>query len=171
VTKGSSENILFEKNDSNKIEIKKDSLIHKGNLTGGRSRKAIMSVVMQNLHNLKDAYNKRLKSKPGFGGKLWVKYAIDEFGKVVYCEAIQDSLGDDSLKIQIVQIVKTWKFENIYKPGDITEVVYPFVFSPPSYSPYGYRSEFKGKVNLIPLLIILGLVGIIISFVITNQNH
>jgi hypothetical protein len=142
-----------------------DTTKHKANLTGGRSRKSIMNVVMEHLHELKYAYNQRLKVRPGFGGKIVMKYAIDEFGKVIYCEAVEDSIGDDILKKQIIQNIKAWKFENINKLGDVTEVVYPFVFTPPDYS------EINSKYAYSALGIVLSIAVIIISIVFLNQNH
>jgi hypothetical protein len=128
-----SDSLISKRTGTNVTETKRDTTIHKANLTGGRSRKAIMEIVMSNISKLKEAYNRRMKlrGKPYFGGKLYIKFAIDEFGKVIYCEAIEDRLGDSTLASQCVRIVKSWQFGNISKPGDITEVIYPFVFSPP----------------------------------------
>jgi hypothetical protein len=148
------------------IAEKQDTLKHGGKLTGGRSRKAIMFVVMNNIAELKRIYNERLILKPGLRGKIWVKYAIDEFGNVIYCEAIQDSVGDELLRNQIIQNIKTWKFENIYKPGDVTTVVYPFVFSQSGY----INNSSKGKNILIGVLITLGIFTIAtIAIIIQSQ--
>lgn len=100
-----------------------------GALTGGRSKASIMRVVMQNLAALRYAYNKRLREKPGLKGKITVKFAIDEFGKVIFCEVINSTMGDPSLEATVASKIKRWVFEKIDKPGDVTEVVYPFVFS------------------------------------------
>ncbi len=100
-----------------------------GALTGGRSKASIMRVVMQNLAALRYAYNKRLREKPGLKGKITVKFAIDEFGKVIYCEVVESTMGDPELESTVVGKIRLWVFEKIDKPGDITEVIYPFVFS------------------------------------------
>ncbi len=39
------------------------------------------------------------------------------------------ALQDPNLLQQVVSIVKSWNFGKIDKPGDITEAVYPLVFS------------------------------------------
>ena len=88
-----------------------------------------MRVVMQNLAALRYAYNKRLREKPGLKGKITCKFAIDEFGKVIFCEVVNSDMDDSTLEADIVDKIKRWVFEKIDKPGDVTEVVYPFAFS------------------------------------------
>lgn len=100
-----------------------------GSLTGGRSKASIMRVVMQNLAALRYAYNRRLREKPGLKGRITVKFAIDEFGKVIFCQVVSSTMGDPPLESTVVSKIKRWVFEKIDKPGDVTEVVYPFVFS------------------------------------------
>ncbi|MBN1309736.1 MAG: AgmX/PglI C-terminal domain-containing protein [Chitinispirillaceae bacterium] len=100
-----------------------------GALTGGRSKASIMRVVMQNLAALRYAYNKRLREKPGLKGKITVKFAIDEFGKVIFCQVVETTMGDPELESTVAAKIRLWVFEKIDKPGDVTEVIYPFVFS------------------------------------------
>jgi hypothetical protein len=88
-----------------------------------------MRVVMQNLAALRYAYNKRLREKPGLKGKITCKFAIDEFGKVIFCEVVNSDMDDSTLEADIIDKIKRWVFEKIDKPGDVTEVVYPFAFS------------------------------------------
>jgi TonB family protein len=98
-------------------------------LTGGRSKASIMRVVMQNIAALRHAYNKRLREKPGLKGKITVKFAIDEYGKVIFCQIVESTMGDPDLESEVAAKIRRWIFEKIDKPGDVTEVVYPFVFS------------------------------------------
>jgi TonB family protein len=98
-------------------------------LTGGRSKASIMRVVMQNIAALRYAYNKRLREKPGLKGKITIKFAIDEYGKVIFAQVVESTMGDTDLEAEIAGKIKRWVFEKIDKPGDVTEVVYPFVFS------------------------------------------
>jgi TonB family protein len=107
------------------VNIKERSL----HTIGGRSKMEIMRVVMQNLSALRYAYNQRLREKPGLKGKITVKFVIDEFGTVMHCEVVESSMGDNLLEAKVTGKIIRWKFERIDKPGDITEVVYPFVFS------------------------------------------
>jgi TonB family protein len=96
---------------------------------GGRSRNSIMAVVFQNLSALRYLYNNRLNSKPGLKGKITVKFAVDEFGNVLHCEIVESSIADSELEQKVVAKIRAWRFEKIDKPGDVTEIVYPFVFA------------------------------------------
>ena len=119
------------------LDLKKRGSLHMsapdflkgGSLTGGRSKASIMRVVMQNLAALRYAYNKRLREKPGLKGKITCKFAIDEFGKVIFCQVVESTMADPELEGTVSEKIKRWVFEKIDKPGDVTEVVYPFVFS------------------------------------------
>lgn len=111
------------------LKVSAPNFVKGGALTGGRSKSSIMRVVMQNLAALRYAYNKRLREKPGLKGKVTVKFAIDEFGKVIFCQVVNSTMGDATFETLVVSRVKRWVFEKIDKPGDVTEVVYPFVFS------------------------------------------
>lgn len=100
-----------------------------GAFMGGRSRQSILRVVMQNMNALRYAYNRRLLQVPGLNGKIVVRFAIDEMGKVVFCDIVEASLSDEKLQKEIVSQIRNWRFDRIDKVGDITEVRYPFVFS------------------------------------------
>ncbi len=94
-----------------------------------RSKSSIMSIVMLNLKYLRYAYNKRLQERPGIKGKITVKFAIDEFGKTIYSSIVGSTIDDKVLEKNVRDYVKSWEFCPINNNGDITEVVYPFVFS------------------------------------------
>jgi TonB family protein len=95
----------------------------------GRSRASIMKVVMKYLHNMRTAYNRRLKVKGGIRGKIYIKFKIDQYGRVFYSKLVSSTLDDELLNQAIVEQIKYWKFDFLYREGDVTEVVYPFVFS------------------------------------------
>ena len=111
------------------LKIVSPDFVTGGQLTGGRSRASIQRVVMQNMAALRHAYNRRLREKPGLNGKITVKFAIDEFGKVIFAQVVETTMNDAELEQIVVARVRSWAFEKIDKPGDVTEVVYPFVFS------------------------------------------
>jgi TonB family protein len=111
------------------LKVSSPDFLKGGALTGGRSRASIQRVVMQNMAALRYAYNKRLREKPGLTGKITVKFAIDEFGKVIFAQVVESTMADSELETTVVSRVKSWNFEKIDKPGDVTEVTYPFVFS------------------------------------------
>ena len=88
-----------------------------------------MRVVMQNISALRYSYNKRLREKPGLKGKITCKFAIDEFGKVIFCELLGSTMADPELEAEVIGKINRWVFDKIDKPGDVTEVQYPFVFA------------------------------------------
>jgi TonB family protein len=95
----------------------------------GRSRKSIMSTVMLDIVYLRYAYNWRLRQQPGIKGKITVMFAINERGEIIFVKKLESTANDTGLEDDVVRIVKKWKFCPINNPGDIVEVVYPFVFS------------------------------------------
>jgi TonB family protein len=111
------------------LKVSSADFLKGGALTGGRNRASIQRVVMQNMAALRYAYNKRLREKPGLCGKVMVKFAIDEFGKVVVAQMVESTINDSTFEQTVVARVKSWNFEKIDKPGDVTDVTYPFVFS------------------------------------------
>jgi TonB family protein len=96
---------------------------------GGRSKRSIMDVVMPYLSEMRTAYNRRLAHKSGIKGKVFVKFAIDQYGRVIFAAVVESTLNDRLLSDALVQQIKNWKFPYLPKEGDITEVVYPFVLS------------------------------------------
>jgi len=97
--------------------------------SGGSGGTSIQRVVTQNMAALRYAYNRRLRDKPGLAGTINVKFAIDEFGTVIFAKVVESTMKDPELERTVVDRVKSWKFEGIVAPGDVTEIVYPFSFS------------------------------------------
>jgi TonB family protein len=110
-------------------ELYYDSANVYSNGQGGRSNMSIMNVVMRNLSKMRYAYNRRLVAAPGLQGKITVKFAINYLGAVIFSKVIESTVGDELLETAIRDQIASWKFELILKKGDVTEVVYPFVFS------------------------------------------
>lgn len=104
-------------------------IAHAGPAIGGRSKAGILRVVRQNLAALRYAYNRRLRQMPGLEGKITVRFAVDEFGKVLLCDVVESTMGDTAFDSLVLSHIRRWVFERIDKPGDVTEVIYPFVFS------------------------------------------
>jgi TonB family protein len=115
-------------------EARPPTFAQKGELAGGRSKESIMAVVMTNLRSLRKMYNTCLRDPKtaGMAGQVVVKFAIDEHGKVIASSvlpSVNPGTGNAAFDKSIADAVATWQFGVISKPGDITEVVYPFVFS------------------------------------------
>ncbi|MCL2182708.1 MAG: TonB family protein [Chitinispirillia bacterium] len=78
---------------------------------------------------MRHAYSRRTKDKPGLCGTVTVKFAIDESGKVTNARITSSSMPDSILEAAVVSWVRSYVFESIDKPGDVTEVTYPFTFT------------------------------------------
>jgi tetratricopeptide (TPR) repeat protein len=93
-----------------------------------RSRESVQSVLARNMGPLRDAYDKRLSDKPDLSGKITVKLAIDEFGKVVSAQVASSTMNDKEFENIVASKVKEWNFGKIDKPGDTTKVSFPLSF-------------------------------------------
>ena len=93
-----------------------------------RSRASIQLVVMRNMAALRDAYNRRAREIPDLAGTVTVKFRINAFGEVTFAYAMESTINDTAFKNTVVTQVESWTFESIDKPGDLTDVLYPFVF-------------------------------------------
>jgi len=115
--------------DGGELKVSSPDFLKGGTLTGGRSRASIYRVVTQNIAAIRYAYRKRLREKPGMCGRITVKFAIDEFGKTIFAQMTESTIHDFELEQIVVSRVNNWTFGKIDKPGDVTEVTYPFVFT------------------------------------------
>jgi TonB family protein len=95
---------------------------------GGRNPSDIYRVVMQHVGGLRTEYNKRLRAIPNLKGKVTVKFAIDQAGRVVNCEVTSTTIRDKILELSIISRIRTWKFDPC-SSCSIATVTYPFAFS------------------------------------------
>jgi TonB family protein len=84
---------------------------------------------MKYLGNMRYAYNRRLRSNWGVQGKITIKFAIDQYGRIIFSKVIATTANDNLLEQAVREQIACWKFGPIMKEGDVTEVIYPFVFS------------------------------------------
>jgi hypothetical protein len=94
-----------------------------------RNKLKVKKDILQNLASLRYEYHNRLRNKPYLEGKIVVKFSIDEMGKVVFCHILASTMNDSIFEAIVVNKIKSWNFDRINKPGDTTEIVYPFNFS------------------------------------------
>jgi hypothetical protein len=134
-------------------------------IRGSRSKTDILKVIMANLAAVRYVYNQRLKDKPRLEGKIIIRFTIDQFGDVVYCNVDSSSMHDDILENKFTHKIRTyWKFGKIDKLGDITEVVYPFVFTVA-------KIKSKNDIGIVTCLFsVLLMCGVLILLVITHQK-
>ena len=94
---------------------------------GSRSAADIMKVVRQRTPGLRHIYNKFLKKKPGFQGKISLKFTIAPDGSVISISIASSTTGYDEFDAQVKSAVSRWTFEKV-KSGNTTVTV-PFTFS------------------------------------------
>jgi TonB family protein len=97
--------------------------------TGGGSRSAadIMKVVRQRTPGLRHIYNKFLKIKPGFQGKVTLKFTIAPGGEIISISIASSTTGYGEFDGEIKNAVSNWTFSKV-KSGNTT-VTIPFTFS------------------------------------------
>ena len=96
-----------------------------------RDMKYIRSVVMQRIGGVKNAYDQRLREKPGLRGKITTAFTIDQQGNVTDCSIVSSNINDTGLEDMLKRIIKQWTFPPVEEKGEV-KVVYPFIFAPPS---------------------------------------
>ena len=96
-----------------------------GNST--RSSGDIMEVVRRRTPGLRHVYNNFLKKKPGFEGKVTLKFTIAPSGDVINISIVSSTTGYGEFDAQIMSAVGGWTFNKV-KSGNTT-VTIPFTFS------------------------------------------
>jgi len=99
-------------------------------ISGGRSRESVLRVVESNVDDLKRTYSIYLRQKPNFGGMVTVRFAVNEHGKVFFARVVNSTTRDPMFDNVIMNIVRSWEFGPNHKPGDVTEITFPFAFTP-----------------------------------------
>ena len=94
---------------------------------GSRSAADIMKVVRQRTPGLRHIYNKFLKKKPGFQGKVTLKFTIAPGGEVISISIVSSTTGYGEFEAQVKSAVSRWTFSKV-KSGNTT-VTIPFTFT------------------------------------------
>lgn len=94
---------------------------------GSRSAADIMKVVRQRTPGLRHIYNKFLKKKPGFQGKVTLKFTIAPGGEVISIAIASSTTGFGEFDAQVKSAVGRWTFSKV-KSGNTT-VTIPFTFT------------------------------------------
>ena len=93
-----------------------------------RSSESILATVRAHASGLRHIYNGFLKLRPGFSGKVTVRFAISPRGDVVDAALAGSTTHVSEFDEKILQAVSAWRFEPVRLPGnDIVTV--PFTFS------------------------------------------
>ena len=92
-----------------------------------RSAADIMKVVRQSTPGLRHIYNKMLKKKPGFQGKVTLKFTIAPDGEIISISTVSSTTGFCEFDKEIKNAVSRWTFSKV-ESGNST-VTIPFTFS------------------------------------------
>ena len=87
----------------------------------------IMKVVRQRTPGLRHIYNKMLKQKPGFQGKVTLKFTIAPDGEIINISIESSTTGFSEFDSEIKNAVSRWTFNKV-QSGNST-VTIPFTFS------------------------------------------
>ena len=96
-------------------------------IEGSRSAADIMKVVRQRTPGLRHIYNKSLKKKPGFQGKVTLKFTIAPGGEIISISIVSSTTGFSEFDREIKDAVGRWTFNKIQSGN--TTVSIPFTFS------------------------------------------
>jgi len=94
-----------------------------------RSKSGILLVFDMNSRSLRQAYSKRWAQNQSLQGRVTLKLGIDDKGDVVTCLMVESTMNDPVFEKTVVKEVSSWKFGQINNPGDVTEIIYPFIFN------------------------------------------
>jgi TonB family protein len=86
-----------------------------------------MKVVRQRTPGLRHVYNKYLKKKPGFQGKVTLKFTIAPGGEIISMSLVSSTTDYSEFDNEIKKSVGRWTFSKV-KSGNTT-VTIPFTFS------------------------------------------
>ena len=109
------------------IRIPSASDIDMGAGGGSRSVADIMKVLRQRTPGLRHIYNKFLKKKPGFQGKVTLKFTIAPEGEIISISIASSTTGYGEFDNEVKTAVGRWKFNKV-NAGNTTITV-PFTFS------------------------------------------
>jgi TonB family protein len=101
--------------------------IDMGNGDSSRSKAEIMAVVNARMPGLRNIYNKYLKLKPGFNGKVTLKFTIAPGGDIVNISIVSSTTSYSEFDTAVKNMVATWKWK-VIKSGDTTPTI-PFNFT------------------------------------------
>jgi len=101
--------------------------IDMGSGDGSRSKAEIMQVVNARMPGLRNIYNKHLKLKPGFSGKVTLKFTIAPGGDIISISIVSSTTGYSAFDEEVKKMVSTWKWK-VIKSGNTTPTI-PFNFT------------------------------------------
>jgi TonB family protein len=86
-----------------------------------------MAVVNARMPELKNRYNNSLNLKPGFNGKVTLKFTIAPSGEIVSISIVSSTTGYAKFDNDVKNMVATWKWK-VIESGNTTATI-PFNFT------------------------------------------
>jgi TonB family protein len=96
---------------------------------GSLDKQLIRQVVLENLGEIRDCYEREVKSSPGLAGTVAVKLTIGPTGAVTLSEVARSTVDNAALELCVASRIRTWTFPKPSGDGPVT-VTYPFNFEP-----------------------------------------
>jgi len=96
---------------------------------GARSRISIQRTAAVEMAAMRLVYAARLRDRPGLDGRITLGMSINEAGAVLSAQVVRSTMNDPVFERTVVTRAAGWVFERIQSPGDVTEIIYPLVFS------------------------------------------
>ncbi len=90
----------------------------------------ILSTIQLNQGQVKQCYERELKSNAALRGKVKVSWTVGADGKVRSPRVVQNTTGNRSMQSCITAAIRGWRFPKAESP---TDVEYPFKFKPKDY--------------------------------------
>jgi tetratricopeptide (TPR) repeat protein/outer membrane biosynthesis protein TonB len=103
--------------------------VSNGSVTGGRSGASIEPAMTRNMATLDREQKKYCYGHSISAGRVTIEFHINEFGKVNFVKIVESTISNPDFEAIIVSHAKSWNFEKIDKPGDVTKVIYPISVS------------------------------------------
>jgi TonB family protein len=115
--------------------------IDMGSGDASRSKQEIMAVVSARMPGLRNVYTKYLKSRPGFSGKVTLKFTIDPSGDIIDIAIMSSTTGYAEFDNAVKNMVAAWKWKAI-KSGHTIPTI-PFNFDDPVDVGGSYEREVQ----------------------------
>ena len=96
---------------------------------GSLDKQVIRQVVMANLPEIRNCYEREVRSSPGLAGTVAVKLTIATTGAVSLSEVARSTVDNAALELCVAAKIRTWTFPKPSGDGPVT-VTYPFNFNP-----------------------------------------
>jgi TonB family protein len=102
-----------------------------GTRCGSLDKQLIRQVVLENLGEIRNCYEREVKSSPGLAGTVAVKLTIAPTGAVSFSEVARSTVDNTALELCVATRIRSWTFPRPSGDGPVT-VTYPFNFDPGS---------------------------------------